>query len=68
MAFNVLFAIIAYYDLDINQMDIKIAFLYGLINQLIYMQIFKGSESSSTKGIACKLLNVFYDLKQASRL
>lgn len=32
MAFRVLFAIAAYYDLDIDQMDVKIAFLYGLID------------------------------------
>lgn len=32
MAFCVLFTIAAFYDLDIDQIDIKTAFLYGLIN------------------------------------
>lgn len=32
MAFRVLFAIAAYYDLDIDQIDVKTAFFYGLIN------------------------------------
>lgn len=36
MAFKVLFAIAAYYDLDIDQMDVKTAFFYGLIDQLVY--------------------------------
>lgn len=35
MAFRVLFAIAAYFDLDIDQMDVKTAFLYSLIYQLI---------------------------------
>lgn len=32
MAFRVLFAIAAFFDLDIDQMDVKTAFLYGLID------------------------------------
>ena len=68
MAFRVLFANAAYYDLDINQIDVKIAFLYGLIDQLIYVKIPKGSEDATNKGMICKLLKVFYDLKQAPRL
>lgn len=68
MAFRVLFAIAAYYDLDIDQMDVKTAFLYGLIDQLVYVQIPKGSESSAKKGMVCKLLKALYGLKQAPRL
>lgn len=63
-----LFAIATYYDLDINQMDIKTAFLYGLIDQLIYVQILKASETNANKGMVCKLLKAFYKLKQAPRL
>lgn len=32
IAFQVLFAIAVYYDLNIDQMDVETAFLYGLIN------------------------------------
>jgi len=32
MAFRALFAIAAYHDLEIKQMDIKTAFLYGPID------------------------------------
>jgi len=49
MAFRVLFAIAAYFDLDIDQMDVKTAFLYGLIDQLIYVEIPKGTETEETK-------------------
>lgn len=68
MAFRVLFAIAAYYDLDIDQMDVKTAFLYGLLDQLVYVQMPKGSETAATKGMVCKLLKALYGLKQAPRL
>ncbi len=68
MAFRVLFAIAAYYDLDINQMDVKTAFFYSLIDQLVYIQIPKDSEDSTNSGKVCKLLKALYGLKQAPRL
>lgn len=39
MAFRTLFALITIFDLDIDQMDIKITFFYGLIIQRIYREI-----------------------------
>ncbi len=68
MAFRVLFAIAAYYDLDIDQMDVKTAFLYGLIDQLIYVKIPKGTETEANKNMVCKLLKALYGLKQSPRL
>lgn len=62
MAFSVLFVIEAYYNLDINEMDIKTAFLYRMINQLVYIQISKGLKSSANKEMVCKLLKALYDL------
>lgn len=62
MAFKVLFTITAYNDLDINQINIKIAFLYRIINQLVYIQIPKKSENSTKKKVY-KLLKVLYSLK-----
>lgn len=37
MAFRVLFTIAAYYNLDIDQINVKTAFLYRIIDQLVYM-------------------------------
>lgn len=68
MAFRVLFAIAAFYDLDIDQMDVKTAFLYGLIDQLVYVEIPKGTESESNRNMVCKLLKALYGLKQSPRL
>ncbi len=67
MAFRVLFAIAAYYDLNIDQIDIKTTFLYGKINQLVYMQIPKGSEDATNKEMVWKLPKALYGLKQALR-
>lgn len=65
MAFRFLFAIAASYNLDVDQMDVKTAFVYGLIDQLIYVDIPKGSEDQNTERKDCKLL---YGLKQSPRL
>ena len=68
MAFQVLFAIAAYFDLDIDQMDVKTAFLYGFIDQLIYVEMPKENEIEANKNIVCKLLKALYGLNQSPRL
>ncbi len=68
MAFRVLFAVAAFFDLDIDQMDVKTAFLYGLIDQLVYVDISKGSETEANRVMVCKLLKALYGLKQSPRL
>ena len=68
MAFRILYAVTAYFDLDIDQIDIKTVFLYGLINQLVHINILKGSKSEATWGIVCKLSKAFYGLKQSLHL
>ena len=68
MVFRVLFAIAVFYNLDIDQMDIKTAFLYGLINKLIYVKLPKGMETKANKNMVYKLLKVLYNLKQSPRL
>lgn len=55
MAFRVLFAIAAFLDLDIDQMDVKTALLYGLINQLVYVEMPKCKETYANREMVCKL-------------
>jgi hypothetical protein len=43
-------------------MDVKTAFLYGLVNEEIYVQQPEGFDDGS--GRACKLLRALYGLKQ----
>ena len=68
MFFCVLFAIAAFYDLHIDQIDVKTAFLYSFINQLVYVEIPKGTETDVNWGMVCKLLKALYNLKQSPRL
>lgn len=39
MIFRVLFAMAAFYNLNINQIDIKTALLYRAMNQLLFVKI-----------------------------
>lgn len=67
MAFRIFFAIAAFYNLDINQIDVKTAFLYRDINQLLYVELPK-SYYKDQKNLMCKLNRVLYGLKQSSQL
>ena len=68
MVLRVLFVIVAFYNLDINQMDIKTTFFYGLIDQLIYVELLKGMETKVNKNMVYILLKALYNLKQSPRL
>lgn len=45
MAFRVLFTVAAYYNLDIDQINVKTTLLYNLINHIVYVQVPKGSKT-----------------------
>lgn len=47
MAFRVLFTIVDYFVLNINQIDVKTVFLYRFIDQLVYINISKGFKSQA---------------------
>lgn len=65
MVFGTLFALAAFFDIDIDQIAVKTAFLYGLIDQLIYMGVLKGTETEVINNMVCKLLKAMYGLKQS---
>ena len=44
MTFQALFAIAVFYNLDIEQMNIKTAFLYSIIDHLFYVEVPKRYE------------------------
>ena len=67
MAFRALFAIAAFFDLDIKQMYVKTAFLHGIIDQLLYVEVPKGYEQQ-WKDQVCLLNKALYGLKQSPRL
>lgn len=44
MAFRALFAIAIVYNLDIEQIDVKTAFLHGIIDQVLYKEVLQRYE------------------------
>ena len=68
MSYKAIFAIAAAHDLEIEQMDVKTAFLYGDVEEEIYMQQPKGMEDARYADLICKLLKALYGLKQSPRV
>ena len=66
MSYKALFAIAASLDLEIEQMDVKTAFLYGTLNEEIFMEQPEGFEDST--GRVCRLNKALYGLKQSPRV
>ncbi|KAM5574982.1 hypothetical protein ABKV19_014096 [Rosa sericea] len=64
-AFRVIMALVAHYDLELHQMDVKTAFLNGDLYEEIYMLQPEGFVEDDNK--VCKLRKSIYGLKQASR-
>ena len=55
-----------HYDLELHQMDVKIVFLNGDIEETIYMVQLENFESKKSKHLVCKLKKFIYSLKQTS--
>jgi hypothetical protein len=64
MSYKAIFAIAAAYDWEIEQMDVKTAFLYGDIEEDIWIELPTGCGVSGT----AKLKKALYGLKQAPRV
>nr|GEV47522.1 hypothetical protein [Tanacetum cinerariifolium] len=66
-AIKILRAIDAYYDYEIWQMDVKIAFLNVYLSEEVYMEQPEGLVNPKYPNRVCKLKRSIYGLKQASR-
>ncbi|XP_070029916.1 uncharacterized protein [Nicotiana sylvestris] len=64
---RVLVALAAVYDLEIHQIDVKIAFLNGKLEEEIYMEQPEGFVVAGKEKKVCKLVKSFYGLKQAPK-
>lgn len=60
-------ALVAYYDLELHQMDVKTAFLNGNLEEEVYMNQPEGFFIKGKEHMVCKLEKSIYVLKQASR-
>ncbi|KAK9024988.1 hypothetical protein V6N11_064889 [Hibiscus sabdariffa] len=63
---RILFAIAAFHDYEIWQMDVKTAFLNGKLEEDVYMTQPEGFVTPENAGKVCKLQRSIYGLKQAS--
>ncbi|RVX18514.1 Retrovirus-related Pol polyprotein from transposon TNT 1-94 [Vitis vinifera] len=60
-------AIVAHFDLELHQMDVKTAFLNGDLDEEVYMEQPTGFVEVGKEDLVCKLNKSIYGLKQASR-
>ena len=62
-----LIALAAIYGLEIHQMDVKIAFLNGELEEEIYIEQPEGFVVPGKENKVCKLIKLLYGLKQAPK-
>ncbi|WVZ50979.1 LOW QUALITY PROTEIN: hypothetical protein U9M48_002175 [Paspalum notatum var. saurae] len=63
----IIMALIAHYDLELHQMDVKTAFLNGELYENVFMAQPKGFVVKEKENLGCRLKISIYGLKQASR-
>ncbi|RVW77698.1 Retrovirus-related Pol polyprotein from transposon TNT 1-94 [Vitis vinifera] len=66
-SFRVIMAIVAHFDLELHQMDVKTTFLNGDLDENVYMEQPIGFTEVGKEDLVCKLNKSIYGLKQASR-
>lgn len=64
---RIIMALVAHYDLELHQMDVKTAFLNGSLEEEVYMDQPEGFSLKGKEHMVCKLKKSIYGLKQASR-
>nr|GEY10698.1 retrovirus-related Pol polyprotein from transposon TNT 1-94 [Tanacetum cinerariifolium] len=64
---RVVLAMCATYDLHLEQLDVKTAFLHGNLDEEIYILQPEGFEQKGKKNLVCRLNKSLYDLKQVPR-
>ena len=60
-------AMVAQFDLELEQMDVKIAFLYGDLDETISIRQPEGYVENGKEYYVCKLNRFLYGLKQSPR-
>ena len=55
--------LVAHFDLELHQMDVKTAFLNGKLEEEVYMAQPEGFISEKDNNLACKLKKSIYELK-----
>jgi hypothetical protein len=61
-------SLVAVYNLEMKQLDIKTAFLYGELEEELYLEQPEGFIAAGQENMVCQLHKCLYGLKQASRV
>ena len=64
---RILLALVAQFDLELAQLDVKTAFLHGDLDEEIYMSQPDGFKVPNKEYLACRLRKSLYGLKQSPR-
>ena len=64
---QILLALVAQYELKLDQLDVKTTFLYDELDEEIFMSQPMGFKTVGKKNIVCKLKKSLYGLKQLPR-
>ena len=64
---RIIMDIVAHFDLDLHQMDVKKTFLNGDLVEDVYMSQPTSFEEVGKENMVCKLQKTIYGLKQTSR-
>ena len=64
---RVVLSLVARLNLEVEQLDVKTAFLHGDLEEEIYMEQPKGFKVKGKENLVCKLRKSLYGLKQAPR-
>ena len=62
---QVILGFVAMHDMELEQLDVKIAFLHGDLEEEIYMQQLEGFKEPSKEDYVCLLKRSLYGLKQS---
>ncbi|KAL6324412.1 hypothetical protein AAG906_013016 [Vitis piasezkii] len=63
-SFRVIMAIVAHFDLELHQMDVKTAFLNGDLDEEVYMEQPTGFVEVGKEDLVCKLNKSIYDIEE----
>ena len=66
-SFRIIMALVANFDLELHQIDMKTTFLNGDLEEEVYMKQLEGFSCNDGEHLVCKLKKSTYGLKQASR-
>ena len=62
---RIMLSLVVQYNLELEQMDVKTAFLHGDLEETIYMEQPEGFQVQKNKDMVCLLKKSLYGLKQA---